>query len=120
MFGVDRTHLNSCLQSKSYEDFIYTIINQTPQLHTMDTLVYTPKILRPPKKMQDVDVAERKVFRKKRREGYMTLKEWWFSKMLKTNDTFLERMVLFWHNHFTSSLKKVKQPSLNVSTKSTF
>ena len=42
----------------------------------------------------------------------MTLKEWWFRKMLKTDDPFLEYMVLFWHNHFTSSLKKVGQASL--------
>ncbi len=42
----------------------------------------------------------------------MALKIWWFGKMLKTDDPFLERMTLFWHNHFTSSLKKVKQSAL--------
>jgi uncharacterized protein (DUF1800 family) len=32
--------------------------------------------------------------------------------MISTNDPFLEKMVFFWHNHFTSSIQKVRQPTL--------
>lgn len=35
-------------------------------------------------------------------------KAWWYREMLATNSPFTERMVLFWHNHFTSSVQKVK------------
>ncbi len=40
------------------------------------------------------------------------LKAWWLEQMLATRSPFIERMTLFWHNHFTSSLQKTLQPSL--------
>jgi uncharacterized protein (DUF1800 family) len=35
------------------------------------------------------------------------IKQWWAGEMLATNSPLTEHMVLFWHNHFTSALKKV-------------
>jgi uncharacterized protein (DUF1800 family) len=32
---------------------------------------------------------------------------WWIEEMLVTDQPLVERMTLFWHNHFTSSLDKV-------------
>ncbi|CAA6808600.1 MAG: DUF1800 domain-containing protein [uncultured Thiotrichaceae bacterium] len=40
------------------------------------------------------------------------LKEWWVGHMMNTPSPILEKMTLFWHSHFTSSLNKVEQPSL--------
>lgn len=40
------------------------------------------------------------------------LQAWWVAQMLSTRAPFLERMTLFWHNHFTSSIQKTLQPSL--------
>ena len=42
----------------------------------------------------------------------LELKEWWFAEMTRTDSPLSERMTLFWHNHFTSSLKAVKSPVL--------
>jgi uncharacterized protein (DUF1800 family) len=40
-------------------------------------------------------------------------KAWWYREMLTTDSPFTERMVLFWHNHFTSSVQKTRYvPSL--------
>ena len=36
------------------------------------------------------------------------LRNWWIEEMLVTDQPMVERMTLFWHNHFTSSLEKVK------------
>jgi uncharacterized protein (DUF1800 family) len=36
------------------------------------------------------------------------LRNWWIEEMLVTDQPLVERMVLFWHNHFTSSLQKVR------------
>jgi uncharacterized protein (DUF1800 family) len=36
------------------------------------------------------------------------LQRWWMNEMLESQQPLVERMVLFWHNHFTSSLKRVK------------
>lgn len=48
---------------------------------------------------------------KKPREGRDQRRElqyWWIEEMLVTDRPLVERMVVFWHNHFTSSLKKVR------------
>jgi uncharacterized protein (DUF1800 family) len=40
------------------------------------------------------------------------LQVWWLDKMVHTNRPLQEKMVLFWHGHLTSALKKVKDPNL--------
>ena len=64
MFGVDKTHLNSCLQSKNYEDFVHTLIYKTSRVHTINDSVYIPKIL-PSRKIRDLNINERKQYLKK-------------------------------------------------------
>lgn len=36
------------------------------------------------------------------------LRNWWVEEMLATDQPLVERMVMFWHNHFTSSMLKVR------------
>jgi uncharacterized protein (DUF1800 family) len=38
------------------------------------------------------------------------LRNWWIEEMVATDQPLVERMVLFWHNHFTSSLTKTYYP----------
>lgn len=40
------------------------------------------------------------------------LKIWWLSHMLNTSSPLVEKLTLFWHGHFASSLEKVEQPKL--------
>ncbi len=40
------------------------------------------------------------------------LKSWWSNEMRSTDSQLTEMLVLFWHNHFTSSLEKVRFPVL--------
>jgi uncharacterized protein (DUF1800 family) len=40
------------------------------------------------------------------REG-LEIKAWWMREMLETNTPLTERMTLFWHNHFATSMQKV-------------
>ena len=39
------------------------------------------------------------------------LQTWWIKHLLTTKTPFLERMTLFWHNHFPSSVLKTNQAS---------
>lgn len=39
------------------------------------------------------------------------LRAWWIEEMLVTDQPLVERMVLFWHSHFTSSLRKTYFPA---------
>lgn len=40
------------------------------------------------------------------------LKRWWWQELCATRSPLTERMVLFWHNHFTSQLSVVGDPRL--------
>ena len=55
---------------------------------------------------------ERKARQKILRKRSLELKAWWYREMIDTPSQLSEKMALFWHNHFTSSFKKVKSPSL--------
>ena len=41
------------------------------------------------------------------REQGRQLRNWWVEEMIVTDQPLVERMTLFWHNHFTSALRKV-------------
>ena len=65
-----------------------------------------------PRERKSMSPKEKKAFKKERRKKGMDLKAWWFREMIATSAPLTERMTLFWHNHFTSSLRKVKWPPL--------
>src|SRR6185369_6282552 len=41
-------------------------------------------------------------------EQAQAARHWWYEELIATPQPFTERMVMFWHNHFTSSLQKVR------------
>lgn len=59
---------------------------------------------------QGVDGKRLDVVRPVQEQG-RELKNWWIEEMLATDQPLVERMVLFWHGHFTSSLLKVRYPA---------
>ena len=54
------------------------------------------------------DRAVRRERRKLWREQGRELQAWWMTEMLQTPSPMTERLVLMWHNHFTSSLRKAR------------
>ncbi len=48
------------------------------------------------------------------RQRALEAQGWWFRRMLKTEAPLREKMTLFWHDHFATSIQKVKQPVLMV------
>lgn len=65
-----------------------------------------------PRVVRTLSDAERKEFQRQQVERAVELKNWWVAEMLATPSPLTERMTLFWHNHFTSSLQKVRSASL--------
>jgi len=65
-----------------------------------------------PPQEASMSAAERLALRDDLREQAGDLKAWWLREMLATPSPLTEVMTLFWHNHFTSSLAKVKTPVL--------
>jgi uncharacterized protein (DUF1800 family) len=71
--------------------------------------------LRPAVQPRGMTQAERQALQRQRVQDGNNLKAWWWSEMLATPTPFTEHMVLFWHNHFTSSLRKVRLAPLLAS-----
>lgn len=66
----------------------------------------------PPPRPALMSDAERKEYQRRLISEGRELKSWWMAEMLTTTSPLTEKMVLFWHNHFTSSLRKVRRPQL--------
>ena len=56
------------------------------------------------------DPAARKAALERVTEQTLELRTWWLGEMLATSTPLAERMTLFWHNHFATSIQKVRQP----------
>ena len=46
------------------------------------------------------------------RQQGLEAQAWWFGRMLASEAPLREKMTLFWHDHFATSIQKVKQPVL--------
>ncbi|HYC04078.1 MAG TPA: DUF1800 domain-containing protein [Azospirillaceae bacterium] len=56
--------------------------------------------------------AERQAYFARRSAQQRELQSWWYLEMLATPSPLTERLVFFWHNHFTSSLSKVNSAQM--------
>jgi len=54
----------------------------------------------------------RRAFLQQRRLETLELRAWWYREMLATPSPLTERMTLFWHNHFATSVRKVRSATL--------
>ncbi len=61
------------------------------------------------KSLQDYQDALRS-YQDTMRQRSKDLLEWWYGEMIATDSPLTERMVLFWHGHFTSAMDKVGVP----------
>jgi len=57
---------------------------------------------------------------KDNRQRALEGQSWWFRRMLKTKAPLREKMTLFWHDHFATSIQKVKQPVLMLNQNELF
>ncbi len=64
------------------------------------------------RRLRKMSRAQRKAFRRFWRRRAMQLQSWWIQEMIVTDSPLTEQMTLFWHNHFTSSLRKARWPVL--------
>ncbi len=65
-----------------------------------------------PRRIRELPADERKGAQMQARELGLELRGWWVAEMLATDSPLTERMTLFWHNHFATSLQKVRSTAL--------
>jgi uncharacterized protein (DUF1800 family) len=100
------------LTNKDYEAAVKHLLDQGRQQPQTPSPEWINQTLMRGKQRKQLSEVERKELRKELRRRAMDLKAWWFKEMVQTDSPISEQMTLFWHNHFTSSLKKVKLPGL--------
>ncbi|SEA06922.1 Uncharacterized conserved protein, DUF1800 family [Thiothrix caldifontis] len=97
------------LEGRSKQEAVEWVLN--PKLSTLKSAPpMTPWLKLEPMRLTDMK-SRNSAWAISQREG-KRLQAWWVEQMLATRTPFLERMTLFWHNHFTSSIQKTLQPSL--------
>ncbi len=58
------------------------------------------------------NMRRKKMIKRISRTEGKAIQKWWVKHLLDTKSPFLERMTLFWHNHFPSSIEKTTQASM--------
>ena len=109
---VDVTRVAKLTRSGAV-DHLLTGIN-TAAITTLPTLSPAPTraMNRNREALTTADRAARKAARTTLQHEGRGLKAWWFNEMVSTSSPVTERLVLMWHGHFTSSLRKVRVPLL--------
>ena len=64
----------------------------------------------PPEQAQTAKREAFKIIQQENRQQALEAQAWWFRRMLKTQAPLREKITLFWHDHFATSIQKVKQP----------
>lgn len=113
-FAVMQNELAQCQNAKNYEQFVINFVTKTHKnIHHQNVdlnIVHNVKIKQ--SKTADEKIKARKEFRSGLRNENFKLQSWWFEQMLASITPFKEKIVLFWHNHFATSSKKVRQSKL--------
>ncbi len=68
----------------------------------------------PPEAAEKTKREANKEMQMEDRQRTLEAQAWWFRRMLKTEAPLREKMTLFWHDHFATSIQKVKQPALMI------
>lgn len=63
-----------------------------------------------PQQLRGMGVEERREFQRTAVARGLEMRGWWLQEMVTTPSPLVEKMVLFWHNHFVTSQQKVRQP----------
>ena len=108
--GAPRRAELDALRQSSYRDAVRTLLaatrsktaTPTPEWQSPGPGAITPQMTR----------EERQAIQRLRAMDGNALKGWWWTELIATPSPLTEHMVVFWHNHFTSSLRKVKLPDL--------
>lgn len=62
----------------------------------------------------------RQKFQQEERRRGLELQQWWLDRMRFSANPLQEKMALFWHDHFATSVQKVRQPYLLWKQNQTF
>jgi uncharacterized protein (DUF1800 family) len=80
-----------------------------PELELMSPKMRKIRVLEAGQEQKDRQLA---AVRASARENGLLLRHWWLNRMRETPNPVREKATLFWHGHWATSIKKVKDPFL--------
>ena len=111
------SHLARRAGFSAQDSIVQTLLSTSSADSAVDALISMPTTLSPLPDWHDSapfgrseDESQRQENKQMRNQWSRELKYWWFGQMIANTSPLQEKMTLFWANHFTSSLKKVKWP----------
>jgi len=113
---LDRTSFSytnddlSIYKSLSKEESINLLINNAKNSTIIEYFPNIKKFSKRPSDFNTLKVKDKQKFRKTLNKKIYEMQINWYKMMLNTNTSFREKMTLFWHNHFVSEYKVVKNP----------
>ena len=99
----------AALRPLSYDQAVDTLLTSARTAAVTPPPAWATEPFRLPR-FKEMSQEERKDFRRTVVMRANELRGWWYREMAATPSPLTEHMTLFWSNHFTSSLQKVKWP----------
>lgn len=103
-FAATPSQVERLMSAESMQSAVIALVSQESELSTLPEW----HNLAPLGRSQDNDVQQQR--QELRKSMARELKAWWVQQMSQNRAPLVEKMTLFWANHFTSSLSKVKWP----------
>jgi uncharacterized protein (DUF1800 family) len=72
----------------------------------------------PPVDRSNFSAEDKELYNQQKSDQIYKLRMYWIEDMIKTKNPFVEEMVIFWSNHFTTSLEKPNDPIIAFQKKS--
>jgi uncharacterized protein (DUF1800 family) len=109
-FGATAAEVAAGVQA-GYEGTVDRLLNFSA-VDAGANAVTDPQLLAPEYPGKDADQAARKAFRQQQAKEGMALGSWWLQRMVASTNPVVEKLALFWHGHFATSLQKVNAAAL--------
>lgn len=105
-------HYSETIKKEGFEQFLEHCLNSSIDKNIPSCLKDVPKSIIEHKeyrqKIKNSNDENTKIELRKTLTKGIELRDWWIEKMITDNYPLREKMVCFWHNHFVSTLQKVK------------
>ncbi len=63
----------------------------------------------------ELSKVQRREFNEAREREIRELRQWWIREMIETNSPQTEKLVLFWHNHFSTGYSSINDQAISIA-----
>ena len=111
-FGARPDELDAAVTA-GYEATVEKLVDlSVPDTATLAAPTFSPPAVVAAPADQAARRAAQQADQRANREEGRRLNQWWVDRMVLSSTPLREKLTLFWHDHFATSIQKVKEPEL--------